>query len=83
MKNDYDEQATSLQYQYECARNAGQNLSEPLALLLLEARTRWLKCAEVGDLLLNYRSYGFQLSKTPPHQPPGALLGLVVDDMTG
>eukprot|EP00976_Prorocentrum_cordatum_P085383 1186062-Prorocentrum_minimum.AAC.9 len=41
--------------------------------LLIEAKTRWLKCAEVGDLLLNYKSYSFQLSNVPPNKPPGTL----------
>jgi hypothetical protein len=39
--------------------------------LLMEAKTRWLKCAEVGDLLLNYKSYAFGLCTVPPNKPPG------------
>ena len=40
--------------------------------MLDQSRTRWLKNTEVCDMLLNYRSYGFALSKTAPVRPPGA-----------
>lgn len=40
--------------------------------MLNQSRTRWLKNTEVCDMLLNYRSYGFALSKTAPVRPPGA-----------
>mmetsp|Transcript_2817 Transcript_2817/g.5271 ORF Transcript_2817/g.5271 Transcript_2817/m.5271 type:complete len:1427 (-) Transcript_2817:3-4283(-) len=55
--------------------SAGQP-STRLVNLLVEASTRWLKCAEVGDLLLNYSAYGFELAKSPPHQPPAGTLFL-------
>ncbi len=40
--------------------------------MLKQSRTRWLKNTEMCDMLLNYRSYGFALSKTAPVRPPGA-----------
>jgi hypothetical protein len=40
--------------------------------MLEEAHHRWLKCAQVGRLLLNFKAYGFTASTTPPRVPTGA-----------
>eukprot|EP00240_Pyramimonas_obovata_P004762 CAMPEP_0118930118 /NCGR_PEP_ID=MMETSP1169-20130426/6916_1 /TAXON_ID=36882 /ORGANISM="Pyramimonas obovata, Strain CCMP722" /LENGTH=419 /DNA_ID=CAMNT_0006872431 /DNA_START=153 /DNA_END=1409 /DNA_ORIENTATION=+ len=55
---------------------ASGNVPHFVVKLLTEAKTRWLKCAEVGDLLLNYKSYSFQLSNVPPNKPPAGSIFL-------
>lgn len=46
--------------------------SVDVTLLLEEAHHRWLKCAQVGQLLVNFKEYGFTASTTPPRVPTGA-----------
>ena len=46
--------------------------SAEVLLLLEEAHHRWLKCAQVGQLLLNFKAHGFHASTTPPRVPTGA-----------
>ena len=43
--------------------------------LLKQSRSRWLKNTEVCDILLNYKSYDFELSANAPDRPPGMTPG--------
>eukprot|EP00850_Spirogloea_muscicola_P019471 SM000191S05220 [mRNA] locus=s191:221872:227911:+ [translate_table: standard] len=47
-----------------------------ISQVLLDARTRWLKPAEVCNILLKADIYGFQLNLEPPTKPPGGSLYL-------
>lgn len=50
--------------------------SAEVLLLLEEAHHRWLKCAQVGQLLLNFKAHGFHASTTPPRVPTAGSLYL-------
>lgn len=53
------------------AASSTEQLPKVLRDILTKARTSWLRNQEVVDLLTNYRSYRFRVSKEPPQKPPG------------
>ncbi|BDA47093.1 probable calmodulin-binding transcription activator 2 at N-terminal half [Coccomyxa sp. Obi] len=53
-----------------------EQLPKVLRDILTKARTSWLRNQEVVDLLTNYRTYRFRVSKEPPQKPPGGSLFL-------
>ncbi|EIE21793.1 CG-1-domain-containing protein [Coccomyxa subellipsoidea C-169] len=58
------------------AASSTEQLPKVLRDILTKARTSWLRNQEVVDLLTNYRSYRFRVSKEPPQKPPGGSLFL-------
>lgn len=53
------------------AASSTEQLPKVLRDILTKARTSWLRNQEVVDLLTNYRTYRFRVSKEPPQKPPG------------
>lgn len=53
------------------AASSTDQLPKMLRDILTKARTSWLRNQEVVDLLTNYRTYRFRVSKEPPLKPPG------------
>lgn len=53
------------------AASSLEQLPKVLRDILTKARTSWLRNQEVVDLLTNYRTYRFRVSKEPPQKPPG------------
>ena len=59
-------------YSFLCRQMCVSTTEEAdIGQILLEARSRWLKPAEVCNILRNFKAYEFQLNNEPPVKPPG------------
>jgi hypothetical protein len=47
------------------------SMPKPAREIIIKARTSWLKNTEVVDVLNNYRSFQYKLSKDAPNAPQG------------
>ncbi|THU64251.1 hypothetical protein C4D60_Mb01t24510 [Musa balbisiana] len=57
-----------------CARKGGSTSQLDIEQILVEARRRWLRPAEICEILQNYRK--FRIAPGPPNRPPSGSLFL-------